>query len=539
MAHWSGGAFAVKNHQAHFEIAVVRPKFSIITPVFNPPHDAFEKCVESVYAQGFEDWQWCLVDDKSTDPRVAQRLRELQVLDRRIVVYFRSENGGIVAASNDALSLATGEFVVLLDNDDELHADALIEVAKSIETDPEVDYIYTDEDKITVGGEHYDEFKKPKWSPERLLAHNYCSHLSVIRRELVDNVGRFRDGFEGSQDYDLVLRVIDKTRRIIHVPKVLYHWRAVEGSTSIAVNQKPEAFVSATKAIKEHLSRNNVDAEVEEVKPYYLSRVKRQLKQKPKISIIIPTCGTKKSIFGVETCLVVNAVESIERKTSYKDFEIVVIADTHTPPEVLTELARVSPAHLRVVIYDKPFNFADKCNLGVVNSTAPFFVLLNDDTEVISGDWIEVLLGHLQEPDVAVVGPMLLLEDGRIQSAGHSHTPHPHNFYNGRSSKELGEIGILKVARECSGVTGACMMIKRSAYFEVGGMSNTFPLSFNDVDLCFKLLDRGYRIIWTPFARLFHFETASRPNVSTAKELELITNRWGDRIFSDDYCRIQ
>ncbi|MFM8836062.1 MAG: glycosyltransferase, partial [Actinomycetota bacterium] len=146
---------------------MVRPKFSIITPVFNPPHDAFENCVESVYAQGFEDWQWCLVDDKSTDPHVAQRLKELQVLDRRIVVYFRSENGGIVAASNDALSLATGEFVVLLDNDDELHADALIEVAKAIETDPEVDYIYTDEDKISVGGEHYDEFKKPKWSPER------------------------------------------------------------------------------------------------------------------------------------------------------------------------------------------------------------------------------------------------------------------------------------------------------------------------------------------------------------------------------------
>ncbi|MDA3016890.1 MAG: glycosyltransferase [Actinomycetota bacterium] len=517
----------------------MQPLFSIITPVYNPPHDAFEKCIESVYAQEFTNWQWCLVDDKSSDPYVVARIKELQVLDSRVVVYFRSENGGIIEASNDALSLAMGEFVVLLDNDDVLHADALAEVAAQIELDPEIDYIYTDEDKVTVDGRHYDEFKKPKWSPERLLAHNYCSHLSVIRRELVNAVGRFRRGFEGSQDYDLILRVVEKTSRIAHIPKVLYHWRSVPGSVSIAADEKPYAFISATKAVTEHLQRKNIDAEVEEVKPYAISRVKRRLKQSPRISIIIPTCGTKKSLFGVDTCLVVNAVESIERKTSYKNYEIIVIADTHTPPEILSELQRVSPLNLRIVNYEKEFNFSDKCNLGVVNSDTPFFVLLNDDTEVISEDWLEIMLSYLQEPDVAAVGPMLLLEDGRIQSAGHSHTPDPHNFYNGRSIEELGELGILKVARECTGVTGACMMVRRNAYFEVGGMSKSFPLSFNDVDLSFKFLDRGYRIIWTPFVRLFHFETASRPNFSTQKEVELVTNRWGNRIYSDEYCRIE
>ena len=517
----------------------MRPQFSIITPVFNPPHDAFEQCIKSVYAQANTNWQWCLVDDKSTDNYVAQRLKELQVLDKRIVVYFRSENGGIIEASNDALSLATGEFVVLLDNDDLLHTDALADVAAQIELDPKIDYIYTDEDKITVDGIHYDEFKKPKWSPERLLAHNYCSHLSVIRRELVNAIGRFRRGFEGSQDYDLILRVVEKTSRIAHIPKVLYHWRSVPGSVSIAATEKPYAFISATKAVTEHLQRRNIDAEVEEVKPYAILRVNRRLKQSPKISIIIPTCGTKKSLFGVDTCLVVNTVESIERKTRYKNYEIIVVADAHTPPEVLFELQRVSPLNLRIINYEKEFNFSDKCNLGVVSSDAPFFVLLNDDTEVISEDWLETMLSYLQEPDVAAVGPMLLLEDGRIQSAGHSHTPYPHNFYNGRSIDELGELGILKVARECTGVTGACMMVRRNAYFEVGGLSKSFPLSFNDVDLSFKFLDRGYRIIWTPFVRLFHFETASRPNFSTQKEIELVTNRWGNKIYSDEYCRIE
>ena len=518
---------------------VTPPLFSIITPVYNPPHYAFEKCIESIYAQQLINWQWCLVNDKSTDPYVAARLKELQSSDNRVVVYSRSENGGIVKASNDALSLATGDFIVLLDNDDELNSQALAEVAAEIERNPFVDYIYTDEDKITVDGVHYEEFKKPKWSPERLLAQNYCSHLSVIRRDLVNKVGRFRQGFEGSQDYDLVLRVVENTSQISHIPKVLYHWRSVPGSTASGAQAKPYAFTSAQKAVAEHLERNNVDAKVERFDELSLTRIKRDLHYLPKISIVIPTCGTKKPLFGIDTCLVLNAVESIEQKTSYKNFEIIVVVDTNTPEEVTAELQRVSPTRLKIVQYNKKFNFSDKCNLGVVNSDAPIFVLLNDDTEVISNDWLETMLSYLQEPDVAMVGPMLLLLDGRIQSAGHSHTPRPHNFYNGQSSNEIGENGILRLARECSGVTGACAMIRRTAYFEVGGLSNIFPLSFNDVDLSFKLMDHGYRIIWTPFARLFHFETASRPKIVTPEELELITNRWGNRIYNDDYCRIQ
>jgi len=228
------------------------PRFSIVTPVYDPPQYAFEKCVESVYAQRCDDWEWCLVDDKSTGEWIRTRLVELQLHDQRIKVYYRSENGGIVAASNDALSLVSGEFVVLLDNDDELHPDALSDVSETIESHPSVDYIYTDEDKITPDGEHYDEFRKPKWSPERFLAENYCSHLSVIRTSVINAAGRFREGFDGSQDYDLLLRVVERTSRIIHIPKVLYHWRAIPGSAAVARTEKPHAFIVAMRAVSEH-----------------------------------------------------------------------------------------------------------------------------------------------------------------------------------------------------------------------------------------------------------------------------------------------
>jgi O-antigen biosynthesis protein len=266
--------------------------------------------------------------------------------------------------------------------------------------------------------------------------------------------------------------------------------------------------------------------------------VKRHVFEQPKISIIIPTCGTRKSIFGVDTCLVVNAVESIERKSSYTNFEIIVVVDNGTPQQVITDLKAVCPNRLKVIEYDKPFNFSDKCNIGVVNSDAPLILLLNDDTEVISPDWLETMVGHITESDVAMVGPLLLYEDGRIQSAGHSNTHSLHNFCAGYSSNDFGHFRMLKLAREVSGLTGACALIKRDAYFEVGGMSEIFPLAFNDCDIAFKFLENGYRLIWTPNARLFHFETASRPAHVKPSEVKLIMSRWGRKIDNDDYCKI-
>lgn len=515
------------------------PRFSIITPVFDPPRDAFEQCVRSVLTQTHENWQWCLVDDHSTQDWVRQRLSDLQALDHRIRVHFRETNGGIVAASNDALSLARGEFVALLDHDDAMHREALEKVQHMLLGNDSIDYLYTDEDKVGHDGNFYDRFDKPKWSPERFLAQNYCSHLSVIRKSLVDEVGRFRAGFDGSQDYDLILRITEKAREIAHLPEVLYHWRAVSGSTAQAQGEKPYAYTAAVLAVNSALQRRGVAAAVTMTEPWPYQRVLRSLAHEPRISIIIPTCGTYKTVFGVETCLVINSVESILTKSAYQNFEILVVVDDFTPSAVWEGLRAISDSRLQLIRYDKPFNFASKCNLGAVMATGEYVLMLNDDTEITDEQWLHTLASYLEERDVAMVGPMLLLEDGRIQSAGHANNPSPHNFRTGLSINTPGEFGVLTVARECSGITGACALIRKSVYDEIGGMSPTFPRAFNDVDLGFKILEAGYRIIWTPHTRVYHFETASRPKGVEQEEVELLLERWGTKFNADEYCKLE
>ncbi len=513
------------------------PLFSIITPVYETPSNALEECIASVLSQSFTDWEWCLVDDASPSPAARERLAALRAVDPRVRVIHRETNGGIVAASNDALAMADGEFVVLLDHDDLLAEDALHDIAREIEAHPDVDYIYSDEDKITPEGRHYEEFRKPSWSPERLRGQNYCSHISVIRRRLVDVVGRFRNGFDGSQDHDLVLRVTERTGRIRHIPRVLYHWRAVPGSTAVAVSEKPYAMDASVRSVREHCERVGINAEVGSLPPWPVVRVRRRITTTPLVSVVIPTRGTKRHVFGVETVLVSNCVDSVLRNSTYKNLEIIVVVDADTPSAVLDHLSRVDPRRVRLVTYDKAFNFSAKCNLGVANSAGDHVLLLNDDTEVITPEWIEEMLGFLQDDDVAMVGPLLLLEDSRIQSAGHSYAVHHHNYGNGMPSASVGSFGMLKVAHEVSGVTGACALIRRTAYFEVGGFSTVFPSSFNDVDFGYKLLDRGYRIIWTPHARLFHFESATRARTVDETETAALRSRWGSRFNRDDYCR--
>ena len=519
-------------------IAVSMPMFSIVTPVYNPPREAFEKCVQSVQEQAFSDWEWCLVDDCSTASWVRARLAQLQASDLRIRVAYRATNGGIVAATNDALSLAQGEFVALLDNDDELHPDALHEVEKVTSSDALVDYIYTDEDKISEDNVHYDRFRKPRWSPERFLAQNYCSHLSVIRRSLVDEVGRFRPGFDGAQDYDLLLRIVERARKIVHIPKLLYHWRAVAGSTALAQEEKPYAFAAAMRAVELALERQQIKASVDGSGPYPYQRVLRQLRHHPKISIIIPTCGTLKTVFGKHSCLVVEAVRSILQKTDYLNYEIVVLIDADSTEESWNGLQALNDDRVQLVRYDLPFNFAAKCNLGAVVSSGEYVLMLNDDTMIVDPKWLTVLAGYLEEPDVAMVGPLLLLEDGGIQTAGHSNNPTPHNFRCGWPADSPGEFGNLAVARECEGVTGACALIRREAFDKVGGMSQIFPRAFNDVDFSYKLIDAGYRIIWTPHTWLYHFETASRPPNLESSEVQLLKGRWQRRFGADQLCRL-
>jgi glycosyltransferase involved in cell wall biosynthesis len=513
------------------------PFFSLLTPVFNTPIHILEQCIESVRSQTFEDWELILVDDCSSDADIRYVLTQASISDSRIRTLFREENGGIAKTSQDALDHAEGTFIALLDHDDQLHHEALEKVKALVDSDPQLDYVYTDEDKIDDEGRHFDAFLKPDWSPERLRGQNYCCHLSVIRTSLARTVGGFRREFEGSQDYDLILRVTESARLIGHVPEVLYHWRSVTGSTAHNSEAKPYAYRAAEKALAEHLSRCGIEGDVVDA-GYGYHRIVRSLTHSPLVSIIIPTCGAQKIVFGQQKYLIHNTLKSLFDSSTYKHIEVIVVADRHTPTAALTALQRDFAGMFSVVWYDKPFNFSDKCNLGFVHSRGDLIMFLNDDIEVITPDWLETLIPLALEKDVGLVGPMLLLEDGRIQSASHSNTPSPHNFRSGHTSSQGGEFGILAVARECSGVTGAAALLRRDVYRDVGGLSVQFPNCFNDVDFAFKILGAGYRIIWTPHARLYHFESVSRDSTVDKKELDLLMDRWGRYFDYDRFNRL-
>lgn len=509
------------------------PLFSIITPVYNPPIWALQACIDSVLNQTYTDWEWCIADDCSPDPEVRKVLEKLAKNDSRVRVVYREKNGGIVEASNTAIATATGEFIVLLDHDDSLTLDTLSEVSKVLEDNPECDYLYSDEDKIDEQGNLFDEFRKPDFAPERLRGQNYCCHLSVFRKTLIDKVGLFRIGFDGSQDYDLILRATEAARLVVHIPKILYHWRIVEGSTAGSVDAKPYTFDSAKKAVEEHCKRVGISAEVQSNKYGYLE-VRRLLKDTPKVSIVIPTRGDRKRIWGIDTCLAANAVQSIFDRSTYSNYEIVLVHDT--VDKLDTSLSPiVLDKRVNLVWYSKPFDFSEKCNLGVIESTGDVIILLNDDTEVISPDWIETLISFLADEDVAMVGPMTILEDGRIQSAGHSNNPTVHNLGGGDLVTSTGQFGERLISREISGITGACAAIPRDKYFELGGFSSTYPHSFNDVDFSFKALEFGYRIIWTPFSKIFHFESLSRNPTVNEHEYSRLMDRWGHRFGTDKY----
>jgi glycosyltransferase involved in cell wall biosynthesis len=507
------------------------PVFSIITPVYNPPIWALEACISSVLKQSVKDWEWCIADDCSTDPEVRRVLTKLSKKDSRVKIEFRSQNGGIIEASNTAVNLATGEFLVLLDHDDSLTPDALSVVAQTIEVHPTVDYLYSDEDKIDVHGNLFDEFRKPDFAPERLRGQNYCSHLSVFRRELIEEIGAFREGFEGSQDYDLILRATEAARSIVHIPEVLYHWRVVEGSTAGSTDAKPYTFSSAHKAVQEHCGRVGIAAEVTTA-DFGFVHVRRELIGRPKVSIVMPTRGDRKRIWGIDTCLAANAIRSIFEHSTYDNYEIILVHDVTDNLDSEIQVL-INDDRLSIVWYSKPFDFSEKCNLGVIASSGEIVILLNDDTEVMTDCWIETLIGFLQDDDVAMVGPLTVLEDGRIQSAGHSNNPSVHNLGGGDSVGSTGYFGSYLISREVSGVTGACAAIPRDKYMKLGGFSTAFPHSFNDVDFSFKALEAGYRIIWTPLAKIRHFESLTRDPQVREEESELLLRRWG-RHFGDD-----
>lgn len=506
--------------------------FSIITPVFNPPRDAFAACAQSVLDQDYPHWEWCLANDASTEDWVRAELDRLAASDPRIKVVHRYQNGGISNASNSALEHAAGDFITFLDHDDMLTPDALGAVNHYLSINEDAEFFYSDESRIDEDGKDLGTFKKAAWSPERLLCVNYCCHLVAIKRDIIDRVGPLRPEFDGAQDYDLVLRATEAAKQVVHIPRTLYHWRAVEGSTASSIEAKPYAVDAGRRAVAEALKRRGISGVVVPASQT-LHRVKRTPAIHPKISIIVPTAGTTSTIWGLEMPLIVNMLHSVRQLSTYDNIEIVIVADTPVDQDLTSQLTDLIGDYT-LVEYSKPFNFSEKCNLGAMAATGEMLIFANDDLEVITPDWIESMLGFFDEPDVGAVGPLLLFDNFTIQSAGH--TAGPGDYGRGWPYQRNTTDNLL-INRECVGVTAACLMMRADDFSDIGGFSMGFSTTYSDVDLCYKLLSIERRIIWTPNARLIHFESRSRKPEVRESETLAIGNRWGHRLHADPYLR--
>ena len=502
------------------------PLISIITPVFNTPRNWLGEAIDSVVHQAYENWELLLIDDGSTLVETVDFLATVERHDPRIVLLKRDSTGGISAASNSGLERARGEWVGLLDHDDILEPDALFEVVKYLQTNPETDLIFSDEDKITEEGLAAPQFK-PDWSPDFLLSYNYLCHFTTVRREIIEKAGRFRPEFDGAQDYDLFLRVSELTTRIHHLPRILYHWRRSETSTSDNIRRKPQALEAGRHAIESHLERRGERGHVAVDWQTHAYWVKRELRETKRIAIII---ATRDRIDLLSRC-----ISSITSKTSYPNYEIIVVDNESTSDEAREYFRNCEH---RVLPFNGPFNFSALNNLAVEQTTSPWLLFLNNDVEAIDNEWLTVMAEHVQRPEVGAVGARLLYPNDTVQHAGvvlgvggiaeHAFRHFP--------ADAPGVSRQLQVTRNYSSVTGACLLTRRDVFEEVGGFDEErLPVTFNDVDLCLKMRRAGYLIVYTPFARLYHHESASRRRSVEALETEVMRERWPDLLERDPY----
>jgi GT2 family glycosyltransferase len=516
---------------------VAAPRFSIVTPVHETPAGVLRQMLRSVRRQSFEDWELCLVDDGSQQPHVRTILEQAAAKDRRIRVERRAENAGIVAASNEALEMARGEFVALLDHDDELHPDALAHVAEAIDRTPDADYVYTDEDKIDLRGRHSSPFFKPDWSPERLRTQMYTCHLSVLRRSLVEEVGGFDPDFEGSQDWDLVLKVSERARSVVHVPRVLYHWRILESSAASAAAAKPWAFEAGRRAVQAHCERIGLPAEVErDVADPGVLHLRPRLERQPPVSIVIPTGGQARDVRFEPVVLVLHCVRSIVEHSTYENYEIVCVVDDSVEPDVVEELREIAGERLRLVSFDRPFDFSAKVNLGAIHSRGEHLLLLNDDMEVTTPEWLERMVMYSEREEIGAVGAKLVWGDSRLQHVGLDFDNGlPGHLYRGYAGDFTGYMNSVLIARNCLAVTGACLMTRRELFKQLGGLTTDFPVNFNDVDYCLKVHTSGHRIVYDPDVKLYHFESSTRNAEVEEWEFDLLVERWRRFALPDPY----
>lgn len=520
------------------------PKISIVVPVYNAPINYLEECIDSVIRQSYTNWELCIADDKSTDSKIKETLERYKKEDKRIKVVYRKENGNISKATNSAFEIATGDFIALLDNDDVITKDALYEVVKALNKDKKLDFIYSDEDKINPAGRRCDPYFKTDWAPDTLLSNNYICHLTVFRKKLLDEVGGEKSEFDGAQDYDLFLRLTEKTDRIYHIPKILYHWRIIPGSTSENISAKPKAVDAGKRAIEAALKRRGLKGTVDSSHNNGNYIVSYEIKN-PLISIIIPTRDYADIL---ETCL-----KSIYKKTTYKNYEIIVVDNGSEKQETFDLFEKYKKEHdnFKVLRLDCEFNYSYLNNEAVKASKGEYVLLLNNDTEVITKDWLEKMLMYAEQPHIGTVGVKLLYPDNTVQHGGLilSINGIASHAYINADRNYVGHFGRLEVPFNYDGTTAACLMISRKKYDEVGGLEEDLKVNFNDVDFNLKVLEKGYYNIFVPIVELYHYESKSRGlDLSkekierTKQETNYMLDKWKDklvhsRFYNDNYSK--
>lgn len=517
------------------------PKISIVVPLFRTPENFLREMIDSVVNQTYENWELCLANGDPADETVKRVLAEYIAKEPRIRVKDLQENYGISGNSNEAFSMATGEFVGLLDHDDLLDITVCYEAVKRLNEDEQIDALYTDEDKINMDGSHYFEpHFKPDFNIDLLRGNNYICHFFLVRRTLLDEVGGFRSAYDGSQDYDLILRCTEQARQICHIPKALYHWRMHEASTAQNPESKMYCFDAGKRAIEAHLQRAGVKGTVSFTENLGFYRVQYPVQGQPLVSVIIPNKDEKETL---ETC-----IRSILEKTTYSNYEIIIVENNSESEAVFSYYKELEKdSRIRVVTYenDGTFNYSALNNFGVTHAKGEYLLLLNNDTEVITPDWIEELLGHCQREDVGIVGAKLYYPDDTIQHAGViiGRGGLAGHAMVGLPRTDIGYFRKASMQADMSAVTAACMMVKRSVYEEVNGFDEQIAVAFNDVDFCIRVGRRGHLVVYDPYVELYHYESKSRKTEDTpekqarfASEVALVSERLSDMLPDKDPC---
>ena len=481
-----------------------RPKISIITPVLNTREEWLRSSIESVLHQIYDNWELCIADDGSDQPHIRETLNCYQQKDARIKVKYLNENQGVSGASNEALAMASGEFIGFLDHDDQLLPNALYEVVLMLNRNASADFIYSDEILISKRGKPVFAYFRPDFSLDYMLSHCYIVHFVVIRASILKKIGGFRAEFTVSQDYDLFLRVLSQTRNVLHIPKILYKWRQYESSTGHLLKER--VMESSRRALQDFADREGIKGVVWGTKNFNFFRLKRDILDRPKISIIIPT---KDRIDLLRRC-----IESIQNRSSYDNYEIIIVDNMSQEEETAAYLDGLGKSYenCRIIKFNEKFNYSMLNNYAAEFARGEHLLFLNNDIEVLNSDWLEAMLEQSQRDEIGCVGAKLLYPDRKIQHVGVvvGWGGRAEHIYKWLHSNDIGYMGHFVSIRNYSAVTAACMMLRKSIFNEVGGFDERFEIGFGDVDLCLRVRELGYENLFTPYAELLHYESATR-----------------------------